>query len=73
MMKELRLVLQEQELHLPTKDGKFNTKTSLQLRPRDSTRNSDTQSIDHSTLSQDSQPTEFLNTEVDISYISSNG
>jgi len=72
MMKDQESALPT-ELMLPTRDGKFCTKTSQLLKPRDLTRTSDSRSTDHSISSQDYQPTESSSTEVDINSTSSNG
>lgn len=56
-----------------TKDGRLSIPTKQQFRARDLTRTSVSISTDHSTLSQDYQLTELLNTEVDITCGLSNG
>jgi hypothetical protein len=72
MRKEQQSV-SKREITMPTRDGELSTQIIQPLRPRDLIRTSASTSIDLSTLSQDSQPTELLSTKVEAGSESDNG
>jgi hypothetical protein len=72
-MKKEQLLVSKRETTMPTRDGELSTQIIQPLRPRDLIRTSASTSTDHSTLSQDSQPTELLNTKVEAGLESDNG
>jgi len=72
-MRKQQLLESKREPTMPTKDGELSTLTIQPLRPRDLIRNSDSTSTDHSTSSQDSQPTESLSIKMVAGLESDNG
>jgi hypothetical protein len=66
-MKKQDKSLPGRDTTVPTRDGKSYTLTKLnQYQRRDSTKNSDSMSTDHSTSSQDSQSRELFNATVPL-------
>jgi hypothetical protein len=64
-MLKARMSKYMEDTTVPTKDGRYSILTRRQrLKPRDSMKNSDSISIDHSTLDQDCQCKELLSATV---------
>jgi len=72
-MKKVQLLVSKREPTMPTKDGELSTLKIQLPRPRDLIRNLDSTSIDHSTSSLDSQPTELLSIKTEAGLESDNG